>query len=56
MNTVNVENKDLPAFACVGYDALGGNFKQPLLNIPHVSVSFLSVGGAKLKQNGKFNR
>ena len=32
------------------------NFKQPLLTIPHVSVSFLSVGGAKLKQNGKFNR
>jgi hypothetical protein len=23
------------------------NFKQPLLTIPHVSVSFLSVGGAK---------
>ena len=25
------------------------NFKQPLLTIPLVSVSFLSVGGAKLK-------
>jgi hypothetical protein len=24
------------------------NFKQPLLTIPLVSVSFLSVGGAKL--------
>ena len=28
MNTVNVENKDLPAFACVGYDALGGGYQQ----------------------------
>jgi len=27
------------------------NFKQPLLTIPYVSVSFLNVGGAKLKQN-----
>jgi hypothetical protein len=25
------------------------NLIQPLLTIPHVSVSFLSVGGAKLK-------
>jgi hypothetical protein len=28
MNTANVENKDLPAFACVGYDALGGGYQQ----------------------------
>lgn len=31
------------------------NLIQPLLTIPLVSVSFLSVGGAKLKQNEKFN-
>lgn len=28
MNTSNVENKDLPAFSCVGYDALGGGYQQ----------------------------
>lgn len=28
MNTANVENKDLPAFSCVGYDALGGGYQQ----------------------------
>ena len=28
------------------------NFKQPLLTIPHVCVSFLSVGGAKQIKNG----
>lgn len=28
MNTVKIENKDLPAFACVGYDALGGGCQQ----------------------------
>ena len=28
------------------------NFKQPLLTIPLVSVSFLSVGGAKQNKNG----
>ncbi len=28
MNTANIENKDLPAFACVGYDALGGGYQQ----------------------------
>ena len=32
------------------------NIIQLLLTIPLVSVSFLSVGGKKLKQNGKFNR
>lgn len=25
---MNVENKDLPAFAAVGYDALGGGYSQ----------------------------
>ena len=28
MNNANIENKDLPAFACVGYDALGGGLHQ----------------------------
>jgi len=28
MNTANIKNKDLPAFACVGYDALGGGYQQ----------------------------
>lgn len=28
MNTANIENKDLPAFSCVGYDALGGGYQQ----------------------------
>jgi hypothetical protein len=28
MNTANIENKDLPAFACVGYDSLGGGYQQ----------------------------
>ena len=31
------------------------NIIQPLLTIPLVSVSFLSVGGAKIKQNEKIN-
>ena len=28
MNTANIKNKDLPAFSCVGYDALGGGYQQ----------------------------
>ena len=28
MNTGNLENKDLPAFACVGYDVMGGGYQQ----------------------------
>lgn len=28
MKTGNLENKDLPAFACVGYDVMGGGYQQ----------------------------